>query len=78
MLSQTILTMRQNAETIFENTKISLRKWFIAMYLISTRKKGISSVQLATDIDATQKTAWHILHKVRTLIRQDEDVRIMT
>ena len=56
--------------TIFENTKISLRKWFIAMYLISCHKKGISSVQLATDIHVTQKTAWYILHKVRTLYKQ--------
>ena len=56
--------------TIFENTKISLRKWFIAMYLISCHKKGISSVQLATDIHITQKTAWFILHKVRTLYKQ--------
>lgn len=56
--------------TIFENTKISLRKWFIAMYLISCHKKGISSVQLATDIHVTQKTAWYILHKVRTLYAQ--------
>ena len=60
--------------TIFENTKISLRKWFIAMYLISTHKKGISSVQLATDIAVTQKTAWFILHKVRTLFQQEDVV----
>ena len=62
--------------TIFENTKISLRKWFIAMYLISTHKKGISSVQLATDIQVTQKTAWYILHKIRTLYKQDENIRL--
>ena len=60
--------------TIFENTKISLRKWFIAMYLISCHKKGISSVQLATDISVTQKTAWYILHKVRTLFVQEDVV----
>ena len=60
--------------TIFENTKIPLVKWFIAMYLISCHKKGISSVQLATDISVTQKTAWYILHKVRTLFRQDDSV----
>ena len=60
--------------TIFEDTKISLRKWFIAMYLISCHKKGISSVQLATDIHVTQKTAWFILHKVRTLFTQDDSV----
>lgn len=60
--------------TIFENTKIPLRKWFLAMYLISCHKKGVSSVQLATDIHVTQKTAWYILHKVRTLYRQEDVV----
>ena len=56
--------------TIFENTKNSLRKWFIAMYLISSHKKGIASHQLARDIKVTQKTAWFILQKVRTLYGQ--------
>lgn len=56
--------------TIFENTKISLVKWFMAMYLISSHKKGISSHQLGRDIHVTQKTAWFILHKVRTLYAQ--------
>ena len=62
--------------TIFENTKIPLVKWFLAMYLISCHKKGISSVQLATDIHVTQKTAWYILHKVRTLYKQDDNVQL--
>ena len=56
--------------TIFENTKLPLQKWFMAMYLISSHKKGISSHQLSRDIQVTQKTAWYILHKVRTLFRQ--------
>ena len=56
--------------TIFENTKIPLRKWFIAMYLISSHKKGVSSCQLGRDLHVTQKTAWFILHKVRTLYAQ--------
>ena len=58
--------------TIFENTKISLRKWFMAMYLISSHKKGISSCQLARDIKVTQKTAWFILHKIRGLYGQSD------
>ena len=58
--------------TIFENTKINLRKWFMAMYLISSHKKGISSCQLARDIKVTQKTAWFILHKVRGLYGQSD------
>ncbi len=51
--------------TIFEDTKIPLRKWFMALYVFSSHKKGISSHQLAKDIDVTQKTAWFILHRLR-------------
>ena len=57
--------------TIFENTKISLRKWFMAMYLISSHKKGISSCQLARDINVTQKTAWFMMMKWRQAMSQD-------
>lgn len=62
--------------TIFENTKITLRKWFMAMYLISSHKKGISSHQLARDIEVTQKTAWYMLQKVRTLFAQDDSTAL--
>ena len=58
--------------TIFEDSNLSLVKWFIAMYLISSHKKGISSCQLARDIKVTQKTAWYMLHKVRTLYAQND------
>lgn len=57
--------------TIFENTKISLRKWFMAIYLISTHKKGISSCQLSRDLQVCQKTAWYMLQKIRHLFVQD-------
>ena len=62
--------------TVFENTKVSLVKWFAAMYLISSHKKGVSSHQLAKDIDVTQKTAWNILQKVRSLFKQDDSVTL--
>ena len=62
--------------TIFENTKISLIKWFMAMYLMACHKKGISSHQLAKDCDVTQKTAWHILHKIRTLFAQSDSPQL--
>lgn len=52
--------------TIFESTKLSLRKWFGAIWLITSHKKGISSIQLSRDLGITQKTAWHILQKIRT------------
>jgi transposase-like protein len=58
--------------TIFENTKLPLIKWFIAMYLLSSHKKGISSHQLSHDIKVTQKTAWFMLHKIRTTFIQND------
>ena len=58
--------------TIFEDSKVSLLKWFIAMYLISSHKKGISSSQLGRDISVTQTTAWYMLHKIRTLFSQND------
>ncbi|MCF2501037.1 IS1595 family transposase [Dyadobacter chenhuakuii] len=51
--------------TIFEDTKIPLQKWFLALYIFSSHKKGISSHQLAKDIDVTQKSAWFMLHRLR-------------
>ena len=51
--------------TMFEGSPISLRKWFIATFLFSAHKKGISSHQLARDLGVTQKTAWFMLHRLR-------------
>jgi transposase-like protein len=51
--------------TIFEDSKIELRKWMMAIWLITAHKKGIASTQLAKDIGVTQKTAWFMLHRLR-------------
>jgi transposase-like protein len=52
--------------TMFQGTRIPLVKWFAAIYLIISHKKGISSVQLAKDLGGiSQKTAWLLLHKIR-------------
>lgn len=51
--------------TIFEDTKTPLQKWFMALYIFSSHKKGISSYQLAKNISVTQKTAWFLLHRLR-------------
>ncbi len=51
--------------TIFQDSKIPLTKWFAAIYLFACRSKGVSSNQLAKDIKITQKSAWHMLHRLR-------------
>lgn len=55
--------------TIFEDSKIPLRKWFMAIWLVTTHKKGVASTTLAKDISVTQKTAWFILHRLRHAAR---------
>jgi len=52
-------------DTLFDSTKIPLQKWFLAIWLVTSHKKGISSMQLARDLDVTQKTAWFMLHRIR-------------
>jgi transposase-like protein len=51
--------------TIFEDTKLPLRKWFMAVWLVTSHKKGIASTQLAKDLKITQKSAWFVLHRLR-------------
>ncbi len=55
--------------TIFEDTKLPLRKWFMAIWLITNHPKGIASVTLAKDLKITQKTAWFVLHRLRHAAR---------
>lgn len=56
--------------TFFESSKIELKTWFAAMYLINAHKKGVSSLQLSKDVGVTQKTAWFMLHRIREMFQQ--------
>ena len=51
--------------TIFEDSALSLQKWFFAIYLMTAHKKGISSLQLSRDIGVTQKSAWFMTQRIR-------------
>lgn len=55
--------------TIFHDTKLPLRKWFMAIWLITNHPKGIASTTLAKDLKITQKTAWFVLHRLRHAAR---------
>ncbi len=55
--------------TIFEDTKLPLGKWFAAIWLVTSHKKGIASTQLAKDLKITQKSAWFVLHRLRYAAR---------
>jgi transposase-like protein len=55
--------------TIFEDSKLGLRLWMLAVWYISSHKKGIASTQLGKDLGVTQKTAWFMMHRLRHAAR---------
>ena len=58
--------------TVFGESKVTLKKWFIAIYLLTTTSKGISSVQLAKHVGVTQKTGWFMDHRLREAMKQNK------
>ena len=52
--------------TVFEGSKLPLMKWFMAISLILSAKKGISSMQLSRDISVNKNTAWLLQMKIRS------------
>jgi transposase-like protein len=53
------------AGTIFHDSHLSLWKWFLAIYLITESRKGMSSNQLKRMLKVTYKTAWYLTHRIR-------------
>lgn len=51
--------------TVMEDSPIGLDKWMVAIWLLANCKNGISSYDLARDLDVTQKTGWFLLHRIR-------------
>jgi len=58
--------------TIFEDSKVPMRVWLQAMYLIAGSKKGISSNQLHRILGVTLKTAWFMSHRIREAMQVDD------
>ena len=52
------------AGTIFASSKLPLRVWFKAIYLVTQSKKGISSIELGRRLGVTQTAAWMMKHKL--------------
>lgn len=51
--------------TLLHASKLPLRKWALAFYLMSVNRKDISSIALSKALGATRKTAWHLEHRIR-------------
>ena len=51
--------------TLMQGSNLGFRTWAIAIYLLTTNLKGIASTKLASNLDVTQKTAWHLTMRIR-------------
>lgn len=60
--------------TIFENSKLPLVKWFLALYFMAVNKDGLSGAALARYIGVALKTAWTLLHKIRSAMGERENL----
>ena len=56
--------------TVMQSSKLGFQVWAIAIYLMSTNLKGISSMKLHRELDITQKSAWHLAHRLREALTE--------
>ncbi len=56
--------------TIFHDTKLPLRKWFMAVLIMVEAKKGISANQMKRTLGVSYKTAWYLCHRIRAAMAQ--------
>ena len=57
--------------TPMQCSKLGYKIWVIAIYLMTTSLKGVSSMKLHRDLEITQKSAWHLAHRLRTAFESD-------
>ena len=61
------------AGTLFDNTKLPLRTWHLAMYLLTQSKNGISAMDLKRQLGVSYNTAWMVKHKLMQAMRERDD-----
>ena len=56
-------------DTVMHSSKLGYQIWAIAIYLLTTSLKSVSSMKLHRDLSVTQKTAWHLAHRIRKALK---------
>ena len=64
-----------NAGTIFASTKLALRTWFLAMYLMTQTKNGVSALELSRQLSVSYNIAWKVKHKLMQVMKERDDTR---
>lgn len=58
------------AGTIFHDSHLPLRKWFIAIALVVDAKKGMSANQMKRHLKVNYRTAWYLYHRIREAMKE--------
>lgn len=62
--------------TIWHDTHLPLRKWFMAIYLTVESKKGFSANQMKRVIGVSYKTAWYLCHRIRAAMTEQDPAQL--
>ena len=62
--------------TVMEGSNLGYREWAIAIYMATTSLKGVSSMKLHRELGITQKTAWHLMQRIRKGFTLDTGVKL--
>jgi transposase-like protein len=63
--------------TVFEDTRIPLSKWLLAIHLLASSKKGMSAHQLHRNLGISYKAAWFMAHRLRYAMKQEPMTALM-
>ena len=58
-------------KTIMQGSPLGYQTWAMALYLMSTNLKGVSSLKLHRDLGISQKSAWYMAHRIREAWKED-------
>ena len=61
------------AGTVFHDSHLPLTKWFLAIYLICSAKKGVSAKHLQRHLSIGYEAAWYMAHRIRLAMQEDQD-----
>ncbi len=60
--------------TLFQASKLPLTTWFLAIYLITQAKNGVSALELMRSLGISWRAAWRLKHKIlRAMLEQEAD-----
>ena len=57
--------------SIFHDSHLPLTKWFLAIYMMMSAKKGISALQLQRELSTSYRTAWYMAHRIRLAMQEN-------